>query len=88
MRYYGFLSFFGTLAHIGAQTLFVSKATWHTTLFGIDYCVEVFIIEIVVICKKLRVQLRFYGFLSFFGAFAHKLAQTQFDLNETLYIIV
>ena len=40
-RFYGFLSFFGTFAHKVAQTWFVLHETWHTTLFGIYYCVEV-----------------------------------------------
>ena len=37
----------------------------------------------LVICKKLRAKLRFSGFLSVFGTFAHKVAQTWFVLNET-----
>ena len=34
------LSFFDTLGHKVAQTLFVLHETWHITLFGIYYCVE------------------------------------------------
>ena len=34
------LSFFGTFAHKVAQTWFVLHETWHTTLFGKYYCVE------------------------------------------------
>ena len=45
MWFYAFLSFFGTFAHKVAQTWFVLYETWHTTLFGIYYCVEVVIIE-------------------------------------------
>ena len=30
----------GTLVHKVAQTFFVLHETWHTTLFGIYYCVE------------------------------------------------
>ena len=37
----GFLSVFLTFAHKVAQTWFVLHETWHTTLFGIYYCVEV-----------------------------------------------
>ena len=48
--------FFGTFAHKVVQTWFVLDETWHTTLFGIYYCVEA---KFVVICKKLRVTLRF-----------------------------
>ena len=45
LRFYGILSFFWTFAHKEAQTWFVSHETWHTKLFGIYYCVEVFRIE-------------------------------------------
>ena len=44
-RFYGFLSFSCTFAHKLAKTWFVLDETWHTTLFGIYYCVEV--VEIV-----------------------------------------
>ena len=40
-------------------------------------------LEIIVICKKLRVKLRFYAFLSVFATFAHKVAQTWFVFHET-----
>ena len=40
LRFYGFLGYFGTFVHKVAQTLFVMQETWHTTLFGIYYCVE------------------------------------------------
>ena len=50
--------------------------TWHTTLFGVDYCVEMVRIEIIFL--KLRAKLRFLGFLSFYGTFAYKVAQTWF----------
>ena len=39
------LSVFGTFAHKVAQTLFDLRETWHTTSFGIYYCVELFRIE-------------------------------------------
>ena len=45
LRFYGFLCFLGTFAHKVAQTSFVLHETWHTTLFGIYYCVEVVRIE-------------------------------------------
>ena len=41
LRFYGFLSFFGTFADKVAQTRFVLHDTWHTTLFGLYYCVKV-----------------------------------------------
>ena len=40
-------------------------------------------LKIMVICLKLRVKLRFYGFLSVFASFAHQVAQTWFVLHET-----
>ena len=45
LRFYGFVSFFGTIAHKVAQTWFVLQETWHKTLFGIYYCVKVVKIE-------------------------------------------
>ena len=35
-----FLKRFGTFSHKMVQTWFVLNETWHTTLFGIYYCVE------------------------------------------------
>ena len=40
-------------------------------------------LKIIVICWKLRVKLRLYGFLNFFCTFVHKVAQTWFVLHET-----
>ena len=37
----GFLKFLGTYVHKEAQTRFVLHETWHKTLLGIDYCVQV-----------------------------------------------
>ena len=37
---YGFLSIFCTFSHKVVQTRFVWHETWHTTLFGMYYCVE------------------------------------------------
>ena len=45
LRFQVFLSVFGTFAHKVAQTWFVLHETWHTSLFGIYYYVEVIIIE-------------------------------------------
>ena len=39
--------------------------------------------KIIVIHKKLRVKLRFYGLLSDIGTFAHKVAQIWFVFYET-----
>ena len=39
------LMLFSTLKHNVAQTWFVLHETWHTTLLGIYYCVEVVKIE-------------------------------------------
>ena len=38
--------------------------------------------NIIVICLKIRVKLRFYGFLSVFDTFAHKVAQTCFFFTK------
>ena len=40
-------------------------------------------IKIIVICYKLRVKLRFSGFLSVVCTFAHNVAQTCFVLHES-----
>ena len=45
LRFKGFLSGFGTIAHKVDQTWFVLHETWHTKLFFIYYCVEKLIIE-------------------------------------------
>ena len=45
MGFIGFLSVFWTYANKVAQTWFVLHETWHTTVFGIYYCVEVVRIE-------------------------------------------
>ena len=45
LRFYAFLSIFGTFSHKVDQTWFVLHETWHTTLFGIYYFVEVVRIE-------------------------------------------
>ena len=42
----GFFKRFGTFLHKVVKTCFVLHATWHTTLFGIYYCVEMVKIEI------------------------------------------
>ena len=45
LRFYGFLSVFGVVAHKVAQTWFVLHKAWHTTLFCIYYYVELVRIE-------------------------------------------
>ena len=45
LRFYGFLSVFGTLARKRAKTLFVLHEIWHTTRFGLYYFVYVVRIE-------------------------------------------
>ena len=45
LQVYAFLSFFSPFAHKTGQTWFVLHGTWHITLFGIYYCVEVVRIE-------------------------------------------
>ena len=72
-------------AHIVAQTWFVLHETWRTILFVIYYCVGVVRIENHSHMLKLRLKLRFYEFLSFFGFFAHKVAQNWLVFHETWY---
>ena len=83
-----FLIFFGTFAHIVAQTWFVLQETWHTTLFSIHYCVKVVrivnvnhMLEITCFVSILRIFKRF-------GTFAHKVALTWFPLHETWHTII
>ena len=45
-------------------------------------------IEKIVVFKILRAKLRFYGFLSFFWTFAHKVTLTWFVLHETWQTIL
>ena len=40
LRFYGFLSVFGTLSHKVVQTWFVWHETWHKKLFDIYYYVK------------------------------------------------
>ena len=65
------------------QAWFVLHETWHTTLLVNIILLKWLAFKIIVICLKLRAKLRFYGFLSFFGTFAHKVAQKLFVLHET-----
>ena len=76
--------------HKVAQNWFVLHETLNTTLFGIYYFLEVVGIE-----SQIRVKLRFFGFLSVFGTFVHKVAQIWFVFQQTwlttlfgIYIIV
>ena len=83
LRFYGFLSFFGTFPHIVDQTWF----DLHETCTQ-HYLVYIFVLKwlewkVIVIRQKFCVKLRFYRFLSLFGTFAHKVAQIWFVLQET-----
>ena len=82
MRFYAFLSVFGTFAHKVGQTWFVLHETWHTILLVYIIVLKWLQLKIIVICQKLLVKLRFYRFLSVFGTFAYKVAQTWFALHE------
>ena len=79
----GFLGIFGTLAHKVAQTLFVSHETWHTTLFGIYYCVKVVIIKNDSHMLKITCYVSILRVFKRFWYFAHKVAQTWFVFHET-----
>ena len=67
------------------QTWIVWHETWHETVFGIFYCIEMVRIENNSICLKIRATLDFLGFLSAFGTFSHKMVQTWIVLHETLH---
>ena len=64
------------------KTWFVCNETWHITLFGICYCVEMVRIKKKVICLKFTF-LRY--FLSIFGTFPHEVVQTSFVCHETFH---
>ena len=83
LRFYVFFSFFGTFDHKVALTWFILHETWHRTLFGIYYFVEVVRFENHSHMLEIRVKLQFYAILSFFGTFGPKVAQTWFVLHET-----
>ena len=72
--------------------------TWHTRLFAIYYCVLAVRIEndihmLEITCQMVilwhttlfRANLRFYGFLWFFGTFMHNVDQTWLILHEIFY---
>ena len=63
--------------------MFVLHETWNTILFGIYYCVQVVRIEDHSDAVNYVLSCDFIGFLSFFGTFVHKIAQTWFVLHET-----
>ena len=58
--------------------------TQHTKLFGIDYCVEVVRIEKHSHMLENTSKVSILKFLSFFGTFANKIAQTWFVLHKIL----
>ena len=88
LPFYGFLTFFGTFTHKVAQTWFVLHETCQTILLSIYYFVELFRIENHSHMLEITFYVAIFWLLSFFGTFAHKVAQTWFVSNETLYIIV
>ena len=80
-----FLSVFGTFSHKMVQPWFFWHKTWHITLFGTYYCVELLESKTIVICLKLRAKLRVCGLSSVFGTFTYKKVQTLFGFHETSY---
>ena len=90
----GFLITFSTFSHKVFQTWFIWHKTWHTTLFGIYYCIEMFESKTIVMCLKLRAKFNFRVFYAFLalarikwfklGFFGTKLAKQHY----LLYIIV
>ena len=75
---------FCTFAHKVDQTWFVLHETWQT-IYYLVYILGLKLLElkIIVICYKLRAKFRFYGFLSFFGTYVHKITLSLFVLHET-----
>ena len=51
----GFLGIFGTFTHKVAQTWLFLNETWHTTLFGIYFCVKV----VVIVNHSLMLEITF-----------------------------
>ena len=83
LRFWGFLSVFGTFSHKVVQTWFVSHETWHTTLFHIYYCVEMVGMKTNSHMLELHAKLRFWGFIDVFGTFSHKVVSIWFICHET-----
>ena len=71
-----FFSIFSTFSNQVQKTWFVWQETWHTTIFGICFLLKWLESKTIVICLKLRAKLHFKGFLSVFGTFSHKVAQS------------
>ena len=79
-----FLSIFGIFSHEVVRTSFVFQETWHTTLFGIDYFVEMVRIAnnshmLGITCQVAYLQF----FLIVFGTFSPKVVETWFVCHET-----
>ena len=67
-----FKTFFCIFSHKVVKIWFVLLETWHTTLFGIYYCVDMIKIENNAHIPKIMCKVIFYRFLSVFGIFSHK----------------
>ena len=65
--------FLALFSHKVVKTLFVSDKTNRTTLFGINYCVEMVRIKTIVIWLKLRAKFFFQVILAFLVLFCIKL---------------
>ena len=83
LRFEGFLSVFCAFSHKLVHILFF----WHVTCHTI-YLVHIFVLKLLelktlVKCFKLRVKLRFKGFLSVLGTFSFKVVQTSFFSHAT-----
>ena len=90
----GFLAFLAFLHIKVAQTRFVSHETWHTTLFGIYFCVEVVRVVTHSHILEITCEVAILSIFSGFCTFAHKAAQTWFFCTKLgtqhylVYIIV
>ena len=88
MGFYGFLCFFAL-----SRIKLLKLALYCMKLCTQHYLVYIIVLKwlqlkIIVICFKLRAHLQFYGFLSFLGNFAHKVAQTWIVLYEIWHSIL
>ena len=64
--------------HKVGQNWFVLHETWHTTLFGMYYCVEVVRIENNSHMLNITCQVAILWVFKFFFTFVHKVDQTWF----------
>ena len=85
MRFYAFLAL--------SRIKYLKHGLYRTKLCAQHYLLYIIVFKwleskIIVICLKLRVKLRFFEFLNFYGTFARKVAQTWFIFHEIWHTIL